>query len=262
MSAVRPSRHGLPIRLALLLCGPLVVVTAWHLTYQYLGSSGEKTLLPSPLQTFRALWLFVASGEVLPHAGATLCRMATGFGIATLLGVLSGLAVGRISVLFDSVNPVVNFFRSTPVTTLYPAFVLAFGMGDLSKTAMIFWACFFVILFNTAGGTRQAGLVRTQMARLYGASGFQVFRWITLYESLPQTLLGLRLALSYALIVAVLCEMFMGANYGLGQKITDAHTGYALERLYAIILLTGTLGYVLNAAFERGEDYLVRWKER
>ena len=97
------------------------------------------------------------------------------------------------------------------------------------------------------------------MAHLYGCSGFKLVRWITFYEALPQTLIGLRVALSLALIVAVLGEMFMGCEHGLGQMLTDAYTTFAMERLYALVLLTGLLGFVMNRIFVRLEKVLVPW---
>jgi NitT/TauT family transport system permease protein len=154
---------------------------------------------------------------------------------------------------------VLDFFRSTPVTTLYPVFVLIFGIKHLSKVAMVAWGCFFVIALNAAYGAMQAGTIRSQMARLYGASSFQIFRWITLFGALPQIIIGLRVALSYALIIEVLCEMFMGSQYGLGQRVTEAYTTYAIERLYAIILLVGTIGYALNRLFVFFEKRLASW---
>jgi NitT/TauT family transport system permease protein len=97
------------------------------------------------------------------------------------------------------------------------------------------------------------------MAHLYGCSGFKLIRWVTFYEALPQTLIGLRVAVSLALIVTVLGEMFMGCEKGLGQRLTDAYTTFSVDRMYAIVILTGFLGFLFNRLFVSLEKKLVPW---
>jgi NitT/TauT family transport system permease protein len=72
-------------------------------------------------------------------------------------------------------------------------------------------------------------------------------------------MIGLRIGLSYALIVAVVCEMFMGSERGLGQRIIETYTTYAIPEMYAMILITGVLGYCLNRGFVRLERKVVGW---
>lgn len=239
------------------LVGPTLLLVTWQIVC--LSGAFDTTLLPRPSKVFRSLWTLLQSGEILPHFVATILRMTAGYGLAAVAGVLIGLLLGAFRTIYESFTAVLDFFRSTPVTTLYPVFVLLFGVKHLSKIAMVFWACFFVIVLNTAYGAIQAGKVRAQMARLYGASRFQVFRWVTFYDALPQTVIGLRVAISYALIVEILCEMFMGSQYGLGQRVTEAYTTYAIESLYAVILITGILGYLLNRLFIFAESSVVPW---
>ena len=237
--------------------GPISILLAWQIAH----SSGafDSSLLPGPAKTFVTLWKLVRGGDIWPHFWATLWRMSAGFGLATVFGVLFGLLLGVFKPLHEMFMPAVDFFRSTPVTTLYPVFVLLFGVKHLSKIAMVFWACFFVIILNSAYGVIRAGRLRSQMARLYGASRFQVFRWVTVFDALPQTMIGLRVAISYALIVEILCEMFMGSQYGLGQRVTEAFTTYAIDSLYAMILITGVFGYLLNRLFIFLERRVVPW---
>ncbi|MEZ6035887.1 MAG: ABC transporter permease subunit [Planctomycetota bacterium] len=179
--------------------------------------------------------------------------------MAAVAGIGLGLAMGTAPRFYRSISFLVEFGRSTPVTTLYPLFVLLFGIGHWSKVAMVFAASVFVISLNTAYGVIHSAPARVQVLRLMGASRTQEFRWAVFPASLPQTMIGLRVALSYSLIVIVVCEMFMGSQLGVGQRVFEAYNTYAIADLYALVLLVGIMGYSLNAAFVRLEARLVPW---
>lgn len=219
----------------------------------------DATLMPSLAIILAAFVRLITTGNILLDLGMTIVRTLCGFGLAAMLGIPAGLVMGMFRPVYKCMLPLVDFFRSVPVTTLYPVFVLLLGVRDKSKIGMIFTGCVFIVMLNSAYGVLQSRLVRRQMARLYGCSQFQLVRRVTFYEALPQTLIGLRVALSLALIVAVLGEMFMGCENGLGQRLTDAYTTFAVDRMYALVLLTGVLGFVLNRVFVRMEQALVPW---
>jgi ABC-type nitrate/sulfonate/bicarbonate transport system permease component len=246
-----PARRRLLIGLA----GPVALVAAWQLVYMVVNPA----LLPSPGATMIRLLDLLVSGDIFPDIFATFIRMGIAYALAGAAGIALGLLIGTFRLVYDSFIGVIDFFRSTPVTTLYPVFVLLFGIQHESKIAMTFWACFFVIVLNTAYGALQAGRVRADMARLYGASRTQVFFWVTFFDSLPQTMIGLRVAISYALIVMILTEMFMGSAAGLGQRVTEAYTTFELAELYAIVLITGTIGLFLNRIFVVAEERIIPW---
>ena len=239
------------------LLGIGVIALVWECAHR--AGIVEPTLLPSIAVVTRALVKLITSGNILPDMGMTLGRTLCGFGMAVIIGIPLGICMGMFQPVYRCVLPLVDFFRSIPVTTLYPVFVLLLGVRDKSKIGMIFTGCVFIVMLNSAYGVLQSRLIRRQMANLYGCSGFKLVRWITLYEALPQTLIGLRVALSLALIVAVLGEMFMGCEQGLGQRLTDAYTTFSVDRMYAIVILTGLLGYLLNRIFVRIEKALVPW---
>ncbi len=244
-------------RLAKILTGPVFILILWQFVYEL--KIFDSSLFPKPIDAFRALWEMTSSGKILPDLRDTVLRMLAGFGLATIFGVALGLLLGSFTPMFESAEIVIDFFRSIPVTTLYPVFVLIYGIGDLSKIGMIFWASFFVITLNSAYGVIHSTKVRAGIVKLYGASPSQIFRWITFYDALPQTLIGLRVAISFSLIISILCEMFMGSKYGIGQLITDAFTTYQIDKLFALIIISGLLGYFFNRIFVFFEKKLVPW---
>jgi ABC-type nitrate/sulfonate/bicarbonate transport system permease component len=245
-------------RTALSLVGFALLILVWGISF--LQQKAGTYLIPDPIVTFGKLASLISTGNAFRDLLETLSRMLCGFLLAVVAGTLFGLLLGSISLLRMMLDSFIDFFRSIPVTALYPVFVLLFGIGNSSKIAMIFWACFFIICVNTTYGVLQANPVRRRMADLYGASAFRIFRQITFFDALPYTIIGIRIAISYALIVSILTEMFMGSQYGIGQKITESYNLYQIDVLFAWIIMAGILGYLLNKAFVTIEKKLVGWK--
>lgn len=240
--------------------GPLLVILTWIVVHRF--ELLNPTLLPDFFDTARHLFKIVYTGNILRDFGESLARMSIGYCLASAIGIPLGVLIGYFNRLYQTFEVPLDFFRSLPVTTLYPLFVLLFGIGHSSKIAMVVAACIFVITLNTAYGVMQRKVVRSQVALLFGASKFQLLRDVIFWEALPQTLIGLRIAISYALIVEIVCEMFMGTQKGLGQRVFEAYNTYFIVELYAIILLVGVTGYVINKLFVIWESRVVHWVGR
>lgn len=237
--------------------GPLGILASWW-SVASLGLASP-VLLPPPADVASELARVVHSGQLAENLAYSLGRMLIGFAGAVLVGVLAGVIVGSSRLAFHAIAPLIDFFRSTPVTTLYPLFVLVLGVSHVSKVGMVFTACVFVVALNTAYGVRHSNAVRREMAQLYGATRFQTLAWITFYESLPQTMIGVRTSISLAWIVEILAEMFMGAQYGVGQQLIEAFTTYAIAEMYAVILVNGLVGFALNRGVDVVEARYARW---
>jgi ABC-type nitrate/sulfonate/bicarbonate transport system permease component len=237
--------------------GPLVILIAWEIAHRL--ELFSPTLLPGLFDTLKHFFRMIYTGNILQDFGESMVRMAIGYSLAALIGVPVGVLIGYFTSLYEAFEIPLDFFRSLPVTTLYPLFVLIFGIGHNSKIAMVCAACIFVIILNTAYGVMQRKQVRSQVALLFGASNLQLFREVLYWEALPQTLIGMRIAISYALIVEIVCEMFMGTQKGLGQRVFEAYNTYLIVELYAIILLVGLTGYLINKLFVFGESRAVHW---
>ena len=189
----------------------------------------------------------------------TLKRVAYAFVVAGALGVPVGILLGASQKVYRSVEFLVDFFRSTPATAMFPLFLLLFGLGDFSKIAVAAFAAWLIVIFNVSYGVMNARQTRMLAARSLGASRMRTFIDVVFYETLPQTFIGLRTAVSMALVVIIVAEMFIGATDGLGHRIIDAQISYELTDMYGSILVTGALGYMLNALFLVTEQRLVHW---
>ncbi len=219
-------------------------------------------LLPSPLLTAGALARGLWSEGLAFDLGQTVRRTLEAFALAAAIGVPLGIAIGSSVRVYRSVEFLIDFFRSTPATALFPLFMIIFGLGDGAKVAVAAFSAALILVFNVAYGVMNARPTRTLAARVMGASRLRVFRDVTFHESLPQTFVGVRTAVSLALVVVIVAEMFIGSDNGLGKRIIDAQITFDIPGLYATIFLTGALGYALNLFFLGLEARLVHWAGR
>lgn len=219
----------------------------------------DKFFLPDPFTTIGKLIQLLGSGAIVGDLVSTLERVILAFVIALVIGLPLGLLLGRTEKIYRSVEFIIDFFRSTPATALFPLFILVFGITDKSKIAVAAFASMLIIIFNTAYGVMHAKKSRVLAAQIMGATKAQIFRWILFWESLPQTFIGLRSAISLSLVLIVVTEMFIGTTSGLGRKIIDSQITYEIPTMYATILLAGIVGYLLNLLFIVLEKRFLHW---
>ncbi|CUJ38499.1 Putative aliphatic sulfonates transport permease protein ssuC [Achromobacter xylosoxidans] len=257
--ASRPPRTWTAARL-LPLIGPLALYVVWDLVVRLQLVS--PVLLPTPGATLVALAKGMAGGPLLGDFLASVSRTLQAFVIAGVIGVPLGVLLGSNEKAYRSVEFLVDFFRSTPSSALIPLFLMIFGVTDMNKIAIAAFAAVLVILFNSAYGVINARKQRVMAARVMGASRWQIFKDVLIWESLQPTFVGLRSGVSMALVIVIVAEMFIGSDSGLGNRIINAQQVLNVRDMYASILAAGALGYVLNILFLVLEKRVVHWSGR
>lgn len=216
--------------------------------------------LPQPIAVVRAFFESVLNGGLFQDLLATGQRLAVGFLGAVLVGTPIGLLMGFSSRIYAALEFSVEFFRGIPTTALFPLFLLIFGIDDASKVAVIMWGAGLIIVVNTMHGVHQSKELRRRVAQSMHVTGFSLFKHVIFPEALPQIMTGYRVALSLALALTVVTEMFIGTNQGLGHRIMEAQLVYNTADLYNGILATGLLGLLLNKALQMTETKVIHWK--
>jgi NitT/TauT family transport system permease protein len=240
--------------------GPLALFIVWDLVVR-LGFI-KAILLPTPLDTLAALVTGLAGGPLLMDFAVTVKRTLEAFAIAAVLGVPLGVLLGSNERAYRSVEFLIDFFRSTPSSALIPLFLLIFGVSDVNKVAIAAFGALLIVLFNSAYGVMNARKQRIMAAKVMGATRWQVFKDVLIWESLQPTFVGLRSAVSMALVIVIVAEMFIGSDNGLGHRIIDAQQVMNVKSMYAAILAAGVLGYTLNVLFLVIERRVVHWSGR
>jgi len=240
--------------------GPLILFIAWDLVVR-LGFI-KPILLPTPAATLGALFSGLGGGPLLTDFAVTVLRTLEAFLIAAVIGVPLGVLLGSNEKAYRSVEFLIDFFRSTPSSALIPLFLLIFGVSDINKVAIAAFGALLIVLFNSAYGVINARKQRVMAARVMGASRWQIFKDVLIWESLQPSFVGLRSAVSMALVIVIVAEMFIGSDSGLGHRIIDAQQVLNVKSMYAAILAAGALGYALNILFLLAERKIVHWSGR
>ena len=243
---------------ALLPCvGVVLLLALWYLASW--ARVVDPVLLPSPVAMITALWRGMSAGSLAHDFMRTVERTTIAMAVAALIAVPLGILLGSSERLYRSVEFVIDFFRSTPASAVFPLFLVIFGVGDKTKIYVASFGASLVILFNVAYGVMNARKTRLLAAKVMGASRLRVLTDVMLLESLPQTFVGLRNGVSLALVIVVVAEMFIGSVDGLGHAVFDAQQMFEMPDMYASIFAAGALGYGLNLLFLLVEKRVVHW---
>lgn len=245
---------------ALPFIGPVVLFIVWDLAVR----SGliKAILLPPPADTIATLITGLAGGALLGDFAVTVWRTLQAFLIAAVVGVPLGVLLGSNEKAYRSVEFLIDFFRSTPSSALIPLFLMIFGVSDVNKVAIAAFGALLIVVFNSAYGVMNARKQRVMAAKVMGATRWQIFRDVLVWESLQPTFVGLRSAVSMALVIVIVAEMFIGSDSGLGHRIINSQQVMNVRDMYASILAAGALGYALNILFLVAERRIVHWSGR
>ncbi|MBX9739531.1 MAG: ABC transporter permease [Beijerinckiaceae bacterium] len=247
----RPSDRFLP------LIGVLGLVAFWYVGYW--SKIVDPVLLPAPHEAAAALWKGMSGGKLYNDFFFTVWRTLAAIVIAAVIAIPLGIVLGANERLYRSVEFVIDFFRSTPASAMFPLFLVIFGVGDRTKIYVAAFGAALVILFNVAYGVMNARKTRILAAQVMGASRWRVMTDVVLMESLPQTFVGLRNGISLALVIVVVAEMFIGSVNGIGHRVFEAQQMFEMPDMYASIFAAGALGYGLNIFFLMIEKSFVHW---
>ncbi len=238
----------------LALVGVFVIWQALHFVNTF--------LIPSPLDVVRVVPRLLSDSGVLKDIASTLSRILQAFFISVCVAIPVGLILGRFKKLYFSVSFILDFFRSTPATAIFPLFLILFGVGDISKIISATFASFLIITFSVAEGIRHISRHKLLAVKVMGANHLQTIQKIIFWESLPHLFIGLRNGISTAMIVIVVTEMFVGTVSGVGKKIIDFQITYEIPSMYAMILITGILGLFINKFILLIERKVVHWHNK
>ena len=225
----------------------VVIVVAWELVTRLV----KETYFPPPttiVSSLHELWfsgpasqLFITD-NALDDFSTSLTHLFIGWAVAGAVGIVVGAAIGRSQTLYDLLNPALEFLRAVPPPTLVPFFII------------VVWP----VLLNSCEGVRTVDSLQLETARVFGVGRFQRAVTVVLPAAAPKIFAGLRVALSFALILMVISELF-GSTAGIGSELIDAQRSFEMPRMWAGIVMLGILGFLFNTVFLLLERRLLSW---
>lgn len=214
---------------------------------------------PPPSLIARTVWEMTVSGELVSQTTATLWRVSLGFAAGGAAGLMAGLAMGysrRVRALAD---PFIAATHPLPKIALLPLLLIVFGFGENARVILIALAAFYPMLLNAMAGVREIHPLYFHAAENYGARGLRLWTRVILPGSLPQVIVGARVAVNLALLLAIAVEM-VGSRDGLGQIIWFSWETLRVTELYSVLVAIALVGIGLNLLLEIVSHKFTPWR--
>lgn len=233
-----------------------VVVGAWWLLVVASGS----LIFPTPGQVVAGTLELARDGSLWEHIGASLLRVALGFGLAVAIAVPLGLWMGWVKGAYLTLNPIFQMLRPISPIAWIPIAILWFGIGDVAPVFLIFMASVFPMVVQTIAGVQAIEPRFLRAAANFGVSPRTLFLRVVVPATLPQIIVGMRIGLGVAWLVVVAAEM-IALHSGLGYLIIDSrNAGNRYDLVVAGMIIIGLIGLMLDGLMRLLEGMkIVRW---
>ncbi len=241
----------------LLLAAALVGLWQWVADHRLVSP----VFLPGPDRAWAALIKGFSTGDLMGKLLATIERMFWGWLVASLVGIVLGAAIGISASLRDFLGPTLEFLRPLPASAIIPVAIALLGLSDGMVLSVIVFGALWPVLLSTIHGFASVEPTLYEVGRALGLSRGATIVKIALPSASPDILGGMRLGLTVALIVAIVCEMLAGRD-GLGNWILLAARAFRAPDLYAGVILLAALGCLTSFALAGVEARLLRWHRR
>ncbi|MBG0851048.1 ABC transporter permease [Streptomyces spinoverrucosus] len=220
----------------------------------------EDAYFPPTSRIADALGAELAEGTFWTALGDTLTGWALGLAIAVGAGILAGVVLSIVPYLREATASTIEFLRPIPSVALIPLAVLLYGTELRSVLLLVVYAAFWQVLIQVLYGVQDVDPVADETARSYGLGTWARIRHVLWPSALPYVMTGVRLAAAVALILALTAELVIGAP-GLGARIAVAQTSQAVPEMYALIVVTGLLGLLINVGARTVERRALAWHQ-
>jgi len=241
---------------------PFVLPAALLGIWEVAARSGlwSKLIFPSLVNVAYELGRFLVTPEQLHEAWVSLYRALGGFALAAVVGIFVGMLMGRSKLVAGLLDPLFSATYAVPKLALFPIFIFVFGIGSLSKVALVFLECLYPIVIMSYHGARSVDRVLLWSAQNMGASRRETLRRVVIPATAPFIFAGFRVAVPVAMIVVVITEMVSSAD-GLGYLIIYSLSSLKTDRMLAVVVAIALLGYLLDKAVVFARDRLIYWEK-
>jgi len=213
-----------------------------------------------PVQVAQRIWAwFVTDADIYRHLRVTLSETVLAFGIGAASGLAGGLWLALSPTTSLVLEPYIKAFNAMPRIILAPIFGVWFGLGMGSKVALGVTLVFFVVFFNVYQGVKEVSPVVLANARMLGASGRQLLRYVYLPSATSWVFSSLHTSVGLAFVGAVVGE-YLGSSQGVGYLILQAEGSFDINTVMAGIVVLTLFALLLDSLVGRVERHLMKWQ--
>ena len=223
----------------------MAAVVGWQLLSTFVFNP---FLIPPPLEVVRAAIPMLLSGEILADVSISMVRVLVGFITGSLTGIVMGVLLGRVRLLHDLLDPIIELLRYLSPTAMIPIAVIWFGIGELSKYFLIFWGTYFIVLINTIAGVWRTPIARQRAAECLGANRMQIFVFVVVPSAVPYIVTGMRIAMASSFMSIIPAEI-LAADSGIGYLLQKSSMLLQTNRIFVALLTICILGFLVDRIF-------------
>ena len=237
----------------------VVLIAIWYLV----PASGlvSPALVPTPWQVLAQFWEHMTVKRLWLDMLMSFMRVGAGLACGIVVAVPVGFLLGWYRPARTLIDPLVNFFRALPPIALIPLVIVYFGIDELAKVVMLFWAAFFSGVIVMYEGIVQTNPLFVRVARSLGATDAEIFRHVIVPLSGPHVLTALRVALGVCWATLVASEL-IAAQRGLGAVIQNASNYFQIDIIYMGIICIGIIALAMDRLLRLITTRLLVWQER
>ena len=221
----------------------------------------HSVIFPTPGAVVTGTLELLRDGSLWRDIGASLGRVAIGFGLAVVIAIPLGLWMGWVRGAYMTLNPLFQMLRPISPIAWIPIAILWFGVGNASPIYLIFISSVFPMIVQTTAGVHTIERRYLRAAENFGVSRYTLFRHVVIPAVLPQIIVGMRIGLGVAWLVVVAAEM-IALRSGLGYLIIDSrNAGNRYDLVIAGMIIIGLIGLLLDGVMRLLEGLKsVRWR--
>lgn len=223
------------------------VLVLWELIARFSGWSNH--VFPGPIAVLTSMTDLIQNGSLLKNTVASLFRVSIGFSLAVVLGIPTGIIVGRLDSVKMLFNPLIQFLRPISPLAWIPLAMLWFGIGDPPAIFLIFLSSFFPMVVSTSVAVESIKPTYFQVAANFNFTRYEVLTKIVIPAITPEVITALRMTIAIAWLVVVAAEM-IAVQSGLGYLILDSRNALRMDNVMVGMIVIGIIGLLL--------DYIMR----
>ena len=220
----------------------------------------EARLLPPPSRILAALYALAITGELWTHIAATSLRVAAGFVLGSLAGILLGALTGASPFARRLLDPTIQGLRAIPSLAWVPLFILWLGIFENSKIALIAVGVFFPVYLGIMAAITNIDRKIIEVGRTFRLKPLALVRRIMLPAILPDTIVALRSGLGLGFMFVVAAEI-MGASEGLGYLLVDGQQLGKPDQILAAIIAFAIIGKLADGLLVSATRPMLRWQD-
>lgn len=238
--------------------GVIVVLAAW----QICAMTGivDIRISSEPSQVLSAEIGLFEGGTIWAPLGNTAAEVGWAMLVILIVGIPLGLALGRLAVLRQMVDPIISILNSVPYVLFLPLIIFWFGLDERSRVLVVVWAGILPLIINSAAGVRNIDKDYLRVGNAFSVSKIRFFVSILLPASMPFILTGVRLAVARALVGAIVVEFFLSSN-GLGFFVQNATSNFEMSTAMAGITLMAIAALLLTRLIGMVESRVISWSQ-